>query len=85
MKILLRIYLVLILASSAMDAGSVNDSINSGFPIEASNFVTNPGYHQNLKEIAACMNSSIENEYKTIDGAEAGGSSEGMPVKRESK
>lgn len=85
MKILLRIYLVLILASSAMDAGSVNDSISSGFPIEASNFVTNPGNHQDLKEIAACISSSIENEYKTIEGVETGGSSKGMPAKWESK
>ncbi|WP_157243588.1 hypothetical protein [Algoriphagus resistens] len=85
MKILLRIYLVLILASSAMDAGSVNDSINSGFPVEASNFVSNPGYHQDLKEIAACISSSIEHEHKTIEGAKTGGSSEGMPAKRKSK
>ena len=69
MKTLLRIYLVLIFASSARNAGSVNDSINSVFPIEASNFATNPSYPQNLEAIADCINSSVQVENKEIKGA----------------
>ncbi|MEB2777680.1 hypothetical protein SYJ56_20360 [Algoriphagus sp. D3-2-R+10] len=69
MKTLLRTYLVLIFASSALNAGSENDSIKSGFLIEASNFATNTGYSQNLEGIADCMNSSTQKENKTIKRA----------------
>ncbi|MEB2786167.1 hypothetical protein [Algoriphagus persicinus] len=69
MKTLLRIYLVLIFASSALNAGSENDSVNAGFLIEASNFAGDSGYSQNLLGISDCMNSSIQKEYKTIKRA----------------
>ncbi|MDR7129486.1 hypothetical protein J2X69_001823 [Algoriphagus sp. 4150] len=67
MKTLLRIYLVLIFAGSALDAGSENDSINSGFPVEASNFAINSGYSQNQKEMANCMQLPLSVEYKKIN------------------
>ena len=67
MKTLLRIYLILIFAGSAMEAGSENDSINSGFPIEASNFTANPSYNQNQKVgTINCINLAIPVDYKDI-------------------
>ncbi|PZX51378.1 hypothetical protein [Algoriphagus chordae] len=62
MNTVLRIYLVLIFAGSALNAGSENESINSGFPLEASNFATNPSYPQHLIGIADCMNAAIRLE-----------------------
>lgn len=66
MKTLLRTYLILIFASSALNAGSKNDSVNmrAGFVAEASNFAMNSSYPQNLEEIADCMNSARKNEFK---------------------
>lgn len=66
MNTLLRIYLVLIFASSAFDAGSENDSINKGFSIEASNFAKNPSYPQRINEIADCFNFSVPKEIIAI-------------------
>lgn len=68
MKTILRIYLVLIFASIAIDAGSVNDSINSGLQIEAFNFAKTFSYPQNLQGMADCINYSTQKEYKTIKG-----------------
>lgn len=66
MKTLLRTYLILIFASSALNAGSKNDSVNmrAGFVVEASNFAMNSSYPQNLEGIAECMNSARKNEFK---------------------
>lgn len=71
MKTLLRTYLILIFASSALNAGSENDSIKleSGFKLEASNFVAKSRYPQNLEGIADCMNTARQKEYKTVTGA----------------
>ncbi|MFC5624945.1 hypothetical protein [Algoriphagus winogradskyi] len=65
MKTLLKIYLILIFASSALNAGSDNDSIvkGSGIRMEGSSFVTTSTYPQNLEGIADCMNSSGKNVY----------------------
>lgn len=65
MNTLLRVYLVLIFASSALNAGSENDSINSGIPIEASKFASNPRY-LHLEELAACMNASNQKKNNRI-------------------
>lgn len=62
MNTLLRIYLVLIFASSALNAGPENDLINKEFPIEASNFATNPRYPQNLEGMADCLSSPSQME-----------------------
>ncbi|REG83043.1 hypothetical protein [Algoriphagus antarcticus] len=70
MKTLLRIYLVLIFASSARSAGTENELINSGFPIEESNFATNPSYPQNLRGMADCVNSIDQKEQKKRNGTE---------------
>ena len=69
MKTLLRIYLVVIFASSAMDAGSVNDTINSGLSSEETNFARQPSYPLNLQGMADCLNSSLKKEYKATGGA----------------
>ncbi|WP_425640025.1 hypothetical protein ACPUEN_09455 [Algoriphagus yeomjeoni] len=71
MKTLLRIYLILIFAGSALNAGSDNDSIakKSGFMIEGSNFTTKSIYPQNLKGIAECINSAGNEEYIKIKEA----------------
>ncbi|WP_192085908.1 hypothetical protein [Algoriphagus sp. Y33] len=69
MKTLLRIYLILIFAGSAMEAGSENDSINSGFSTEASNFAANSGYNQNQKgTMTNCINLAIPVDYKDVRG-----------------
>ncbi|TXE10307.1 hypothetical protein [Algoriphagus aquimarinus] len=66
MNTLLRIYLVLIFASSALNAGPENDLINKEFPMEASNFATNRRYPQNLEGITDCMSSTIQMEESAI-------------------
>ncbi|SFU17602.1 hypothetical protein SAMN04489724_4677 [Algoriphagus locisalis] len=70
MKTLLRTYLILIFASSALNAGSENDSVKmrTGFVAEASNFAMNSSYPQNLEEIADCMNSARKNEFNSEIG-----------------
>ncbi|SFA97744.1 hypothetical protein SAMN04489723_10360 [Algoriphagus aquimarinus] len=75
MKTLLRIYLVLIFASSALNAGPENDLINKGFPIEASNFAANPRNPQNLDGIADCMSSPVQLEERAINKVIKGGNS----------
>lgn len=69
MKTLLRIYLVVIFASSAIDAGSVNDTINSGLSSEASSFAKRPSHPLSLHGMAGCLNSSLKKEYKALGGA----------------
>jgi len=85
MNTLLRIYLVLIFASSALNAGSENDSINSGIPIEASNFTLKPNYPQHLEELAACMNSSNQKKENAIFKAISENVSEEITTKELSK
>ena len=68
MKTLIRTYLILIFASSALNAGSDNDLVvkRSGFVKEGTNFVTKSTYPQNLEGIADCMNSGSQIEYRVL-------------------
>jgi hypothetical protein len=68
MKTLLRFYLVLIFASNAFDAGSANDSINSGNPIEESNFASHLSGQQNPSEITPCINTSDSKDSNEVEG-----------------
>lgn len=70
--------MVLIFASSALNAGPENDLINKGFPIEASNFAANPRNPrnpQNLDGIADCMSSPVQLEERAINKVIKGGNS----------
>ncbi|MCE7053497.1 hypothetical protein LZF95_02325 [Algoriphagus sp. AGSA1] len=62
MKRLLRIYLVLIFVGSAVNAGSENQQVKAGFPIEATNFALDSGYNPNLEGISNCMKSAFQEE-----------------------
>ncbi len=62
MKRLLRIYLVLIFVGSAVNAGSENHPVHVGFPVEESNFASDPRFNSNLEGIANCMNSPFKDE-----------------------
>ncbi|PZX61312.1 hypothetical protein LV84_00300 [Algoriphagus ratkowskyi] len=70
MNSLLRIYLVLIFTSSAFNAGSENDSINTGFPVEGLNFAK-VNHPQNLQGMADCLTTGDVKEYRKISEATA--------------
>ncbi len=69
MKTLLRFYLVLIFVSSAFDAGSANDSVNSENTKEASNFASYPSNQQNLNKVAICISASDLKESEKVVGS----------------
>lgn len=71
MKTLLKTYLILMFATSASNAGSENDSIISGFQIEACNFAVESSSSDNLTSVADCINTSFQNEYTSIEMAVA--------------
>ncbi|MEP0710817.1 hypothetical protein [Algoriphagus sp.] len=62
MKTLLRFYLVLIFASSALNAGSVNETNQSEFPVEAPKFAMNSNPAQNQVGVSDCEDSSVWRE-----------------------